>query len=379
MKHSPYLKEKISPADAGSLVQIKTSGPSLSKEQHSFNKLVKRIEMLQQKIKDDTSKLAELAKFYHQHVTPSALQMTSLKIQLCKLLDLKRTRVKLSRVANEQLDDNIREILDEIVHENEPDDETRALYQKYFDESPEESQELIDDMANDMFASMFEDEFGFKIDPSHLKGGPDFTKIEESINQQQEKIDQKKKSQKRSKSAIRREELNQRKEEIKNRSIRSIYLSLAKLLHPDSETDATLKLEKEEVMKLVTTAYRDRNLLRLLELEMQWVASHKRLLDELDKETLAGYLQLLRDQVNDLEEEHFMLRHSPVYNMVWRYQAVKMAAAKTDIRRIGDALKRTVNEIRNDLDALNTERKESPVIKKYSQWDRFNDVDQVPF
>ena len=301
MKHSTYQTEKISRTDTGSLVQIKNSRASISKEQHNFNKLVKRIETLQQKIKDDTSKLAELAKFYHHHVTPSALQMTSLKIQLCKLLDLKRMGVKLSRAAKENLDENIREMLEDIVSENEPDDETKALYQKYFDESPEESRELIEDLANNMFASMFEDEFGIKIDPSHLKGGPDFTKIEESINQQQREIEQKRKSQKKSKSAIKREELNRRKEEAKNRSIRSIYLSLAKLLHPDSEPDATLKLEKEEVMKLVTTAYRDRNLLHLLELEMQWVTAHKRLLDELDKETLTGYLQLLRDQVSDLD------------------------------------------------------------------------------
>jgi hypothetical protein len=307
------------------------------------------------------------------------MQLPGLKIQLCKLLDLKRTRVKLSKVAKGNLDDNMRVLLDDIVNSVDPDEETKALHQKYFDESPEESQQQFENIATDMFASVFEDEFGFNIDPSHLKGGPDFTKIEESIKQQQDEMEQKMKNKRKSKSAIKREELKQRKQEIKNKSIRSIYLSLAKLLHPDSEPDATLKLEKEEVMKLVTTAYRDRNLLRLLELEMQWVASHKRLLDKLDKETLTSYLQLFRDQVSDLEEEHFMLVDSPAYSMVSRYQGVKIDAAKEDIRKTGNDVKRTIHEIRNDLDALNTERSEGPIIKKYTKWDYFNYMDEIPF
>ena len=167
MKHSAYPSDKISPTDAGELIQIKSAGPTLSKEQHNFNKLVNRIEALQRKIKEDTSKLAELARFYHQHVTPSAMQLPDLKIQLCKLLDLKRTRVKLSRVAKGNLDDNMGELLDDMVNTVEPDEETKALYQKYFDESPEESQQQFENTATDMFASVFEDEFGFKIDPSH--------------------------------------------------------------------------------------------------------------------------------------------------------------------------------------------------------------------
>ena len=137
-----------------------------------FNKLVKRIETLQRKSKEDTSKFTELSRFYHSHVTPSAMQLTNLKMQLCEMLDLKRTRVKLSRSANYHRDNNIRLFLDEVVREIEPDDETKKLYQKYFDEFPEEAEQQLEEMANDMFASMFENQFVFKIDPSHLKGGP---------------------------------------------------------------------------------------------------------------------------------------------------------------------------------------------------------------
>ena len=65
--------------------------------------------------------------------------------------------------------------------------------------------------------------------------------------------------------------------------------------------------------------------------------------------------------------------------MVSKYRSVKIDAAKTEIRWTGQELKRTVNEIRSDLDALNTERREGPIIKKYSKWNYVNDLDEAPF
>lgn len=37
------------------------------------------------------------------------------------------------------------------------------------------------------------------------------------------------------------------KQEAQSKSLKSIYLSLSKVLHPDKETDPVLKMEKEEL------------------------------------------------------------------------------------------------------------------------------------
>ena len=50
-------------------------------------------------------------------------------------------------------------------------------------------------------------------------------------------------------------------------------MSLAKMLHSDLETDETLKLEREELMKKVTAAYQDKDLNTLLKLEIEIIGS----------------------------------------------------------------------------------------------------------
>ena len=74
-------------------------------------------------------------------------------------------------------------------------------------------------------------------------------KIHERLHQAKVDIDEKlanrKTSRKKTKKQLEAEEISKIQEELKNKNLRSVYLSLAKILHPDSETDPDLKAEKE--------------------------------------------------------------------------------------------------------------------------------------
>lgn len=94
------------------VIRIKNLSASLSKEQQTFNRLVKRIESLQRQLEEDTAKMEELTKFYHQEITPRVIELSSLKIQLCHLLDAKQRNVKISHIRNGKLDDLIMDFLD---------------------------------------------------------------------------------------------------------------------------------------------------------------------------------------------------------------------------------------------------------------------------
>ncbi len=57
---------------------------------------------------------------------------------------------------------------------------------------------------------------------------------------------------------------------MKKRNLKSLYKQLAKVLHPDLETDPESKLQKEEWMKRLTSAHALGDLRELLSIEFEW-------------------------------------------------------------------------------------------------------------
>ncbi len=117
-------------------------------------------------------------------------------------------------------------------------------------------------------------------------------------------------------------------DETKQRSLRSVYIALAKVLHPDTDTDMDGKRDKEELMKQVTQAYTGRDLTKLLRLEVEWVREESRHIDRLTDETIQTYVSALEDQMAELKRERAMLgNHS-------RYDAVSVLADFPEARAV---------------------------------------------
>jgi hypothetical protein len=363
MQQPLFNRDENISSTSENVIRIKSRGASLSKEQQTFNRLVKRIKNLQLQLKDDTAKMEALNKLYHQEITPRVMELSSLKIKLCHLLDVKRKGVKLSHIRSGKLDDLIMDFLDDALSVAEPDEATQKLYKKYFGETFEEFEQQIEQDAKELFRGMFYNQFGVDIDQSLLTDKPDFEKIAASVQQQIDEGQQKRKRRPRTKKHAEKEARARQKQELKNKSLRSIYLSLAELLHPDAEPDETLKQEKEELMKQVTRAYNDRDMMHLLKLEMQWVKNHTNELEKMNTDTLAIYLQLLKDQVKDLEAEHEMLFHSPVYASVAIYRHENIAMVRADIKRNAGNYKKTNDFISNDIAALQKGNRDYAVIR----------------
>ncbi|MEZ5448403.1 MAG: hypothetical protein R3E89_05125 [Thiolinea sp.] len=74
-------------------------------------------------------------------------------------------------------------------------------------------------------------------------------------------------------------------------------------LHPDRETDATEQGRKTELMQKVTRAYRDKDLLRLLELqlEIEQIDQHK--IDGIAEDRLKYFNKVLERQLSELQME----------------------------------------------------------------------------
>ncbi|HEX6431664.1 MAG TPA: hypothetical protein VF008_28435 [Niastella sp.] len=333
-------------------VQIQPGNVPLSKEQQAFNRLVKRIEKLQKQIPDETSKLEQLNSLYNGEVFPNVLELGRLKIQMCHLLHKKRQEIKLSATQNQKLDDLLLDFLDDAFSVIEPDETTKELYAKYSNSSYAEELSLQESDVKKEFCDMLYNRFGLKLDPSLLSENPDFGKIEEELKKQWEQKESGKRSKHKTKKQQENEKLEQQKEVLKNKSIRSIYVALAKILHPDTEPDEALKIEKEEMMKMVTVAYEKRDLMQLLQLEMQWIKKHDESLHKLEISTLNAYIHLLKDQVKELEAELEMLFLNPAFSpvVVYRHQSIQIAIL--EIKREGRSYIELNKKIQTDIHQL---------------------------
>ena len=117
-----------------------------------------------------------------------------------------------------------------------------------------------------------------------------YAQFKEKLREQAEQSQQQRGEKKKTKKQLAKEASLMEQEAVKKRSIRSIYLSLVKLLHPDTEPDETLKKEKDEIMKELTRAYDENDLTALLQLELKWIATENDHLDKLSDDTLKIYI-----------------------------------------------------------------------------------------
>ena len=103
-----------------------------------------------------------------------------------------------------------------------------------------------------------------------------------------------------------REARLQAEAKLASQSIREVYRKLASALHPDRETNTAERTRKTGLMQRVNQAYEKRNLLQLLELQLELEHIDQRAIDNLGEDRLRHYNQVLAEQVLELEQE---IRH----------------------------------------------------------------------
>jgi hypothetical protein len=364
MQQNLFPENNGAPSGNSSLVvQVNKGKTIISKEQQSFNRLTARIKSLQEKIKKDTDFLTLLSSYYHKKVTPEVVKLGEEKIKLSHLLHEKRKAEKLSVHLNGKLDVLIFQLLDDAFSVIEPDEKTKELFTRYNGASYEEEMDAQEDNMAELFSSMFFEQTGIKIDPEELKKDhPDFEKLDENIKKQLNNGSQK--NQRKTKKQLEKEAIEKQKEEIKNKSLRTIYLSLARILHPDRELDENLRIEKEEYMKIVTAAYNNKDLMELLRLEILWVNNHEKSLKNTPVDTLKIYIQLLKDQVKDLEYESLMLVENPAYSNVAGYLSLNQSGAFASIDHSRQGYIATHNKYADAIIALEKNNRNRSVIVK---------------
>jgi hypothetical protein len=343
---SKYSKDNVRPEFE---LQIEPKlQKSLSKKQQTFNRLTQRIGALKQDIKEESGKLEVLMGLCLTEIVPQHARIARSRIALAKVLARATERIRFSSRHFEAIGEAIVSLCEEAFAEIEVDAELESFYNQWAEHSYREKLNRQLQRSKEMFADMMRDRYDVDIDVEDIEDSTEgFAQFRQRMREQLEAERQQFWTEHRQKSdkQRQREAAQKAQKELAQRSIRSIYIALAKVVHPDSESDEALKASKEEVMKRVTVAYEQQDLQTLLALELEWIHQTTENLLYLADEKLQVYLAVLKQQVDDLEREKIGLLHSPQYGAVATYSSMPLNIAKSRLLKDKRALRDYNNQL----------------------------------
>ncbi len=258
----------------------------LSKEETYFNERVHQIKELKeyiQKAKDITD---EFDRLNQTELMPIFHKITKQKIKFIQILDKNYSSDFFRKKEKEKI---ACLILDEIDQLPDLAPDLESIKQKYADlgyltntakppnteDTP--TQTANDDAHDDFLFDDFFDALSQEKNDHHTR------KINKSSEKQVKKSENEKQL---------------------NKTIRTLYTELIKVLHPDRESDEEIKLAKTEIMKNVTEAYKKRDYFGLMQLQIAYLQGlGGKNLQETPKETLQQYNKILLNQKKALETE----------------------------------------------------------------------------
>ncbi len=334
----------------------------LNKQQQAFNKLVKKIEQLRVKIKKTSETLDKQLDFYTKEIHPEEMMMVEKTKDLVKLYyDIHQNKKFLTQPERKLLKEMMAEELDFILSmEANPDDELKTIYKFANGETYEDSmKEQFEEMKGEM-ESMF-NSFGMDIDLSDLDqetGQEELARrlkmMQEELQNKQQQNNWQEKPRKKTVKQLEKEEKERQMEEARNKNISTIYRQLAKAFHPDLEQDVEKKVEKEVLMKQLTSAYEANDLHSLLKLELEWIHREEEHLNELTNEKLTIYNAVLKEQVLELEQEQFMIFQNPRYMSLNKYLSpFDRDVISINLRKEKHEIVLTINDLEKSLAKLN--------------------------
>lgn len=369
------MKNNFQSSSSQAMSITETLEAKLNKDQKTFNRLVKKIEKLRKELEQTTNNLDKCLNYYSNEIHSREQELATLRIKIVKKVYALYSKSKMfSKSERNNLKDFISNQLSAIIPHIELDEEMRQIFKEAegvsyeearnqdFDSMKDEMKELFEEMGMDVNID------GMSADLSEQEMMLKMKEIMDNLKQQAEQREAQKNARKKTKKQLEKEEIERKKDELKNTNINKIYKNLAKAFHPDLEQEESKKIEKEDLMKQLTSAYESNDLHTLLRLEMEWIQKEEGNLEQLSDEKLRIYNEILKEQIAEIEKETFFLSQHPRYLPIQEYFPEYLSPIywnELEMRKFVISLKNLIKGISRSLEDLQKDPlKEIRVILK---------------
>ncbi len=338
-------------------IEPTVSAATLSKTQKQFNTLVKKIEALKAQLLEWRDDLPRHNERLRREYDPLYATYNALRFELVQRLDRACTEKRITKNERKKIRQLIPSITAELMTE-QPSDAVKSLHDKYSDTGYDEQNEDVDDAVK----SMMEDVFGFEIgadvdinDPEQLRAflQQQARSEHERLQQHQQQSDARRAKRKKSARQIDQEQQQKTEAVQVHKSLQEVFRKLVTALHPDRAPDDAERARRTELMQRVNVAYEKKDLLQLLELQVQSDQISNSNLSAQTDERLKQYNKLLKEQSETLAQAlaeaqlpfRFQLGLPPFVTLTTK---IVVAQMEQDIR----SLQARIASIQHDLRLL---------------------------
>jgi hypothetical protein len=280
--------------------------PVLSKAQKQFNKLINQIEIQRNILLAWKDAIPSYQQKHAMEFEPLIESLRTIEAEKIRALDSAIHGGSFNKTEKAKMRDLICDFLENVM---DPEDthNLKALYNKYMKANFDE--ELEDEKAS--IKAMIEEKLGIELEEDFDMNSPDevmarlFKKVQQKKEQEElEEQNQPQQAQtKKSAKVLAREEKQKQQEEEVSQSIKDVFRQLVILLHPDKEQDALERARKTALMQRVNQAYKKKDLLQLLELQLEIEQIDQNALNAISADRLKTYNRILTEQLASLNQE----------------------------------------------------------------------------
>jgi hypothetical protein len=277
--------------------------PNLSKAQKRFNSLVKKLDQQKNLLREWTESVPEIQRIAGSEYEPLYADYRSLEIRRVRLLDEAHAKSLFKKREREKLRHLICEMAVSLIT-GDDDEELKEIYNRHTGSDFDEEARQNEANAGALVKSMMEGILGVDLSQDDFSSPERFHEfMEERIKAEDTEREARRASRKKAK---RQEALGAKRVGEESRikqSVQEIYRKLATRLHPDREPDLVERERKSELMKEANRAYEKKDLLQLLELQLQAEHIDQSHINQLSEDRLKSYNQILKEQSDELQKE----------------------------------------------------------------------------
>lgn len=248
------------------------------------------------------------------------------------------------------------------------DEEVKEIYNRY-GQCDYDAEVAAEDAAGVEALKAMMASFGIELDDDEVTSFEDVQRKLDALDQEEEaaareRRARRKKSAKQVASEARRAE----EERSANKAVQEVYRALAMALHPDREQDPAERERKAELMREVNVAYEAKDLLRLLELQLQLERVDADRVETIAEERVRHYNRILDEQSRQLARELEELERP--FRMDMQLAPTARLAPATVIARLRDDLalvQRHIAALEHDLEVFRDPRGLKAWLKAHGQ------------
>ncbi len=312
---------------------------TLSKSQKLFNNLIKKIDAERKRLVAWQTMIPLYQQKHASEFTPLTRTLNELRAEQVRLFDKAVAEKLFSKNDKAKLKDIICSTVVELIIEND-DEDLKIIYNKHsggdIDAEIEEEKSAMKAMMQEMLGvDLGDDDIDLRSPESMMANACEKMRQKQK-EEEQDRQDNQKQNTKRKKSAktLAREAKQEAEAQNISQSIREVYRKLASALHPDKEQDALERDRKTALMQRVNIAYNDKDLLKLLELQLEVEQIDQAEINNITEERLKYYNKILTEQSRELQMEVSAI--SSFFRIRFNIDPYVSLSPKTAIRSLED-------------------------------------------